>query len=166
MRLSFNVVRARRGFFFQEFIRLGCLSKLSGKGLQQRMFFLVGTLALKYRRTKKRKAKPPKNSFLFFPPVQRLAGVHQPGDDSVQPVQGPRPAAPLRHGGKRAPRLLIFGQFYLFAFVFFFHQEFSRSLTLNLASCHLQIRESEEEWGVPHSFTLIGQRQSVVVAAR
>lgn len=30
----------------------------------------------------------------------------------------------------------------------------------------LQIRESEEEWGVPHSFTLYGQRQSVVVAAR
>lgn len=33
----------------------------------------------------------------------------------------------------------------------------------------LQIRESEEEWGVPHSFTLMGtygQRQSVVVAAR
>lgn len=30
----------------------------------------------------------------------------------------------------------------------------------------LQIRESEEEWGVPHSFTLFGQRQSVVVAAR
>lgn len=28
-------------FVFQEFIRLGCLSKLSGKGLQQRMFFLV-----------------------------------------------------------------------------------------------------------------------------
>lgn len=27
--------------FSQEFIRLGCLSKLSGKGLQQRMFFLV-----------------------------------------------------------------------------------------------------------------------------
>lgn len=25
----------------REFIRLGCLSKLSGKGLQQRMFFLV-----------------------------------------------------------------------------------------------------------------------------
>lgn len=32
--------------------------------------------------------------------------------------------------------------------------------------CLFQIRESEEEWGVPHSFTLIGQRQSVVVAAR
>lgn len=28
-------------FDLQEFIRLGCLSKLSGKGLQQRMFFLV-----------------------------------------------------------------------------------------------------------------------------
>ncbi|KAJ3584338.1 hypothetical protein NHX12_014833, partial [Muraenolepis orangiensis] len=51
----------------REFIRLGCLSKLSGKGLQQRMFFLV--------------------------------------------------------------------------------------------------RESEDEWGVPHSFTLFGQRQPVVVAA-
>lgn len=29
----------------------------------------------------------------------------------------------------------------------------------------LQIRISEEEWGVPHSFTLFG-RQTVVVAAR
>lgn len=28
----------------QEFIRLGSLSKLSGKGLQQRMFFLVSGL--------------------------------------------------------------------------------------------------------------------------
>lgn len=28
-------------YFPQEFIRLGSLSKLSGKGLQQRMFFLV-----------------------------------------------------------------------------------------------------------------------------
>uniref|UniRef100_A0A8C7IQT2 FERM, ARHGEF and pleckstrin domain-containing protein 1 n=1 Tax=Oncorhynchus kisutch TaxID=8019 RepID=A0A8C7IQT2_ONCKI len=54
----------------REFIRLGCLSKLSGKGLQQRMFFLV-----------------------------------------------------------------------------------------------MSIRESEDEWGVPHAFTLVGQRQSVVVAA-
>ncbi|KAG8000644.1 hypothetical protein GBF38_017078 [Nibea albiflora] len=51
----------------REFIRLGCLSKLSGKGLQQRMFFLI--------------------------------------------------------------------------------------------------RESEDEWGVPHAFTLVGQQQSVVVAA-
>uniref|UniRef100_A0A8C2EX70 PH domain-containing protein n=1 Tax=Cyprinus carpio TaxID=7962 RepID=A0A8C2EX70_CYPCA len=29
----------------------------------------------------------------------------------------------------------------------------------------MTIRESEDEWGVPHSFTLFGQRQSVVVAA-
>ena len=29
-----------------------------------------------------------------------------------------------------------------------------------------QIRESEDEWGVPNAFTLIGQQQSVVVAAR
>lgn len=32
--------------FPQEFIRFGCLSKLSGKGLQQRMFFLVTPLFL------------------------------------------------------------------------------------------------------------------------
>ena len=32
---------AETGCVLQEFIRLGCLSKLSGKGLQQRMFFLV-----------------------------------------------------------------------------------------------------------------------------
>ena len=31
---------------WQEFIRLGCLSKLSGKGLQQRMFFLVIVFSL------------------------------------------------------------------------------------------------------------------------
>uniref|UniRef100_A0A8C1ZRZ1 FERM, ARHGEF and pleckstrin domain-containing protein 1 n=1 Tax=Cyprinus carpio TaxID=7962 RepID=A0A8C1ZRZ1_CYPCA len=67
----------------REFIRLGCLSKLSGKGLQQRMFFLV-----------------------------RAACFHK-----------------------------------LVEYVCF---------------C---IRESEDEWGVPHSFTLFGQRQSVVVAA-
>ncbi|KAJ3592637.1 hypothetical protein NHX12_007764 [Muraenolepis orangiensis] len=64
----------------REFIRLGCLSKLSGKGLQQRMFFLFK-------------------------------------------VHGQLPL----HG--------------------------------------MTIRESEDEWGVPHAFTLIGQQQSVVVAA-
>uniref|UniRef100_A0A674MP93 FERM, ARHGEF and pleckstrin domain-containing protein 1 n=1 Tax=Takifugu rubripes TaxID=31033 RepID=A0A674MP93_TAKRU len=70
----------------REFIRLGCLSKLSGKGLQQRMFFLV----------------PSRCSVMFFP---------------------------------------------------------CRPMFL------LQIRESEDEWGVPHAFTLVGQQQSVVVAA-
>lgn len=34
----------------REFIRLGCLSKLSGKGLQQRMFFLVKPLTLHFLR--------------------------------------------------------------------------------------------------------------------
>uniref|UniRef100_A0A674B217 FERM, RhoGEF (ARHGEF) and pleckstrin domain protein 1 (chondrocyte-derived) n=1 Tax=Salmo trutta TaxID=8032 RepID=A0A674B217_SALTR len=29
----------------------------------------------------------------------------------------------------------------------------------------MTIRESEDEWGLPHCFTLFGQRQSVVVAA-
>lgn len=42
----FVVEHGRCCFVLQEFIRLGCLSKLSGKGLQQRMFFLVGTFAL------------------------------------------------------------------------------------------------------------------------
>ncbi|TNN29754.1 FERM, RhoGEF and pleckstrin domain-containing protein 1 [Liparis tanakae] len=29
----------------------------------------------------------------------------------------------------------------------------------------MTIRESEDEWGVPHAFTLVGQQQSMVVAA-
>ncbi|KAK7893094.1 hypothetical protein WMY93_022246 [Mugilogobius chulae] len=79
----------------REFIRLGCLSKLSGKGLQQRMFFcdcLVYT----------------------------------------------------SRGMTAANQFKVHGQLPLYG---------------------MTIRESEEEWGVPHSFTLFGQRQSVVVAA-
>lgn len=40
------------------------------------------------------------------------------------------------------------------------------SCALKFHGVFFQIRESEEDWGVPHSFTLFGQRQSVVVAAR
>ncbi|XP_043965514.1 FERM, ARHGEF and pleckstrin domain-containing protein 1 isoform X3 [Gambusia affinis] len=81
----------------QEFIRLGCLSKLSGKGLQQRMFFLFSDCLMYTSR-----GTTPSNQFKV-------------------------------HG-----QLPLYG---------------------------MTIRESEEEWGVPHSFTLFGQRQSVVVAA-
>lgn len=81
----------------REFIRLGCLSKLSGKGLQQRMFFLFNDVLMYTSR-----GMTPSNQFK----------VH--------------------------------GQFPLYG---------------------MTIRESEDEWGVPHSFTLFGQRQSVVVAA-
>uniref|UniRef100_A0A8D3CKN7 FERM, ARHGEF and pleckstrin domain-containing protein 1 n=1 Tax=Scophthalmus maximus TaxID=52904 RepID=A0A8D3CKN7_SCOMX len=81
----------------QEFIRLGCLSKLSGKGLQQRMFFLFS-------------------------------------DSLVYTSRGTTPANQFK----------VHGQLPLYG---------------------MTIRESEEEWGVPHSFTLFGQRQSVVVAA-
>uniref|UniRef100_A0A1A7YB80 FERM, RhoGEF (ARHGEF) and pleckstrin domain protein 1 (Chondrocyte-derived) n=3 Tax=Iconisemion striatum TaxID=60296 RepID=A0A1A7YB80_9TELE len=81
----------------REFIRLGCLSKLSGKGLQQRMFFLFNDVILYTSR-----GTTPTNQFK----------VH--------------------------------GQLSL------------RGMT---------IRESEDEWGVPHAFTLLGQGQSVVVAA-
>ncbi|XP_067438741.1 FERM, ARHGEF and pleckstrin domain-containing protein 1-like isoform X1 [Thunnus thynnus] len=81
----------------REFIRLGCLSKLSGKGLQQRMFFLFSDSLLYTSR-----GMTPSNQFKV-------------------------------HG-----QLPLYG---------------------------MTIRESEEEWGVPHSFTLFGQRQSVVVAA-
>ncbi|XP_071321061.1 FERM, ARHGEF and pleckstrin domain-containing protein 1-like isoform X3 [Trachinotus anak] len=81
----------------REFIRLGCLSKLSGKGLQQRMFFLFSDSLLYTNR-----GMTPSNQFKV-------------------------------HG-----QLPLYG---------------------------MTIRESEEEWGVPHSFTLFGQRQSVVVAA-
>ncbi|XP_035495481.1 FERM, ARHGEF and pleckstrin domain-containing protein 1 isoform X1 [Scophthalmus maximus] len=81
----------------REFIRLGCLSKLSGKGLQQRMFFLFS-------------------------------------DSLVYTSRGTTPANQFK----------VHGQLPLYG---------------------MTIRESEEEWGVPHSFTLFGQRQSVVVAA-
>uniref|UniRef100_A0A669E754 FERM, ARHGEF and pleckstrin domain-containing protein 1 n=1 Tax=Oreochromis niloticus TaxID=8128 RepID=A0A669E754_ORENI len=82
----------------REFIRLGCLSKLSGKGLQQRMFFLFS-------------------------------------DCLVYTSRGMTPSNQFK----------VHGQLPLYG---------------------MTIRESEEEWGVPHSFTLFGQRQSVVVAAR
>ncbi|KAJ8255626.1 hypothetical protein COCON_G00194900 [Conger conger] len=81
----------------REFIRLGCLSKLSGKGLQQRMFFLFNDVLLYTSR-----GMTPANQFKV-------------------------------HG-----QLPLYG---------------------------MTIRESEDEWGVPHSFTLSGQRSSVVVAA-
>ncbi|PWA31520.1 hypothetical protein CCH79_00002805, partial [Gambusia affinis] len=81
----------------REFIRLGCLSKLSGKGLQQRMFFLFNDVILYTSR-----GMTPTNQFK----------VH-----GQLPLRG------------------------------------------------MTIRESEEEWGVPHAFTLVGQGQSVVVAA-
>lgn len=81
----------------REFIRLGCLSKLSGKGLQQRMFFLFNDVILYTSR-----------------------------------------------GMTATNQFKVHGQLPL------------RGMT---------IRESEDEWGVPHAFTLVGQRQSVVVAA-
>uniref|UniRef100_A0A3Q2NQX2 FERM, ARHGEF and pleckstrin domain-containing protein 1 n=1 Tax=Fundulus heteroclitus TaxID=8078 RepID=A0A3Q2NQX2_FUNHE len=81
----------------REFIRLGCLSKLSGKGLQQRMFFLFNDVILYTSR-----GMTPTNQFK----------VH-----GQLPLRG------------------------------------------------MTIRESEDEWGVPHAFTLVGQGQSVVVAA-
>uniref|UniRef100_A0A8C4EJC2 FERM, ARHGEF and pleckstrin domain-containing protein 1 n=1 Tax=Dicentrarchus labrax TaxID=13489 RepID=A0A8C4EJC2_DICLA len=80
----------------REFIRLGCLSKLSGKGLQQRMFFLFS-------------------------------------DCLVYTSRGMTPSNQFK----------VHGQLPLYG------------MTV----------QSEEEWGVPHSFTLFGQRQSVVVAA-
>uniref|UniRef100_A0A9J7Y557 FERM, ARHGEF and pleckstrin domain-containing protein 1 n=1 Tax=Cyprinus carpio carpio TaxID=630221 RepID=A0A9J7Y557_CYPCA len=80
-----------------EFIRLGCLSKLSGKGLQQRMFFLF-------------------NDVLMY----------------------------TSRGMTASNQFKVNGQLPLYG---------------------MTIRESEDEWGVPHSFTLFGQRQSVVVAA-
>ncbi|XP_016894044.1 FERM, ARHGEF and pleckstrin domain-containing protein 1-like isoform X3 [Cynoglossus semilaevis] len=81
----------------REFIRLGCLSKLSGKGLQQRMFFLFS------------------DSLVY-----------------------------TSRGMTASNQFKVHGQLPLYG---------------------MTIRESEEEWGVPHSFTLFGHRQSVVVAA-
>uniref|UniRef100_A0A671R834 FERM, ARHGEF and pleckstrin domain-containing protein 1 n=1 Tax=Sinocyclocheilus anshuiensis TaxID=1608454 RepID=A0A671R834_9TELE len=80
-----------------QLIRLGCLSKLSGKGLQQRMFFLFNDVLLYSTR-----------------------GITSANQFTVH-----------------------------------------RQLTLH----GMTIRESEDEWGVPHSFTLMVQQQSLVVAA-
>uniref|UniRef100_A0A667X381 FERM, ARHGEF and pleckstrin domain-containing protein 1 n=1 Tax=Myripristis murdjan TaxID=586833 RepID=A0A667X381_9TELE len=96
----------------REFIRLGCLSKLSGKGLQQRMFLLVWDLQISSSKTPSKCLEYCKYNF-------------------------PLPSS------------------YYFFMSFL---PFCGHPTLSL------IRESEEEWGVPHSFTLFGQRQSVVVA--
>uniref|UniRef100_A0AAZ3R0F4 FERM, ARHGEF and pleckstrin domain-containing protein 1 n=1 Tax=Oncorhynchus tshawytscha TaxID=74940 RepID=A0AAZ3R0F4_ONCTS len=84
----------------REFIRLGCLSKLSGKGLQQRMFFLFS------------------DSLVY-----------------------------TSRGMTADNQFKVHGQ-------------------LPLYGMTVRIRESEDEWGVPHSFTLFGQRQSVVVAGK
>ncbi|XP_027146962.1 FERM, ARHGEF and pleckstrin domain-containing protein 1 isoform X2 [Larimichthys crocea] len=81
----------------REFIRLGCLSKLSGKGLQQRMFFLFNDVILYTSRG--------------------MTATNQFKVHGQLPIHG------------------------------------------------MTIRESEDEWGVPHAFTLVGQQQSVVVAA-
>ncbi|XP_061143944.1 FERM, ARHGEF and pleckstrin domain-containing protein 1 isoform X1 [Syngnathus typhle] len=81
----------------REFIRFGCLSKLSGKGLQQRMFFLFNDVILYSSRG--------------------MTATNQFKIHGQLPLQG------------------------------------------------MTIRESEDEWGVPHAFTLVSQRQSVVVAA-
>ncbi|XP_015218975.1 FERM, ARHGEF and pleckstrin domain-containing protein 1 isoform X2 [Lepisosteus oculatus] len=81
----------------REFIRLGCLSKLSGKGLQQRMFFLF-------------------NDVLLY----------------------------TSRGMTASNQFKVHGQLPLYG---------------------MTIQESEDEWGVPHSFSLFGQRQTVVVAA-
>uniref|UniRef100_A0AAY4D439 FERM, ARHGEF and pleckstrin domain-containing protein 1 n=1 Tax=Denticeps clupeoides TaxID=299321 RepID=A0AAY4D439_9TELE len=81
----------------REFIRLGCLSKLSGKGLQQRMFFLFNDVLLYTSRG--------------------MTSTNQFKVHGKLPLRG------------------------------------------------MTIRESSDEWGVPHAFTLVGQRQSVVVAA-
>uniref|UniRef100_A0A674AZX6 FERM, ARHGEF and pleckstrin domain-containing protein 1 n=1 Tax=Salmo trutta TaxID=8032 RepID=A0A674AZX6_SALTR len=82
----------------REFIRLGCLSKLSGKRLQQRMFFLFS------------------DSLVY-----------------------------TSRGMTADNQFKVHGQLPLYG---------------------MTIRESEDEWGLPHCFTLFGQRQSVVVAAR
>uniref|UniRef100_A0A670KHZ1 FERM, ARHGEF and pleckstrin domain-containing protein 1 n=1 Tax=Podarcis muralis TaxID=64176 RepID=A0A670KHZ1_PODMU len=80
----------------REFIRLGSLSKLSGKGLQQRMFFLF-------------------NDVLLY----------------------------TSRGLTASNQFKVHGQLPLYG---------------------MMIEESEEEWGVPHCFTLRGQHQSIVVA--
>ncbi|XP_061620201.1 FERM, ARHGEF and pleckstrin domain-containing protein 1-like isoform X2 [Phyllopteryx taeniolatus] len=120
----------------REFIRLGCLSKLSGKGLQQRMFFLFSDSLVYTSR-----GMTPSNQFKVHGqlPLFGMTVFHCVAENTVEM------------------------DFYLTikAFVLIF----GNILVLDFSHVYVQITESEEEWGVPHSFTLFGQRQSVVVAA-
>lgn len=85
-------------------------------------------------------------------PVQRFFGVHQPRDDPIQSVQSSWPVTSIRLDGMWPQSRSSY---------------WCKSNVSWWCVCvPVQIRESEEEWGVPHSFTLYGQRQSVVVAAR
>ncbi|XP_072884474.1 FERM, ARHGEF and pleckstrin domain-containing protein 1 isoform X1 [Hemitrygon akajei] len=81
----------------REFIRQGCLSKLSAKGLQQRMFFLF-------------------NDILLY----------------------------TSRGLTASNQFKVHGQVPLYG---------------------MTVEESEEEWSVPHCFTLNGQHQTIIVAA-
>ncbi|KPP63762.1 FERM, RhoGEF and pleckstrin domain-containing protein 1-like, partial [Scleropages formosus] len=120
----------------REFIRLGCLSKLSAKGLQQRMFFLFNDVLLYTSR-----GMTASNQFK----------VH-----GQLPLYGMTVSSPPPFWGQ-APKALVDVRVSC------------PSLSLAVLPQTLnpvpQIRESEDEWGVPNSFTLFGQRQSVVVAA-
>lgn len=77
---------------------MGCLSKLSGKGLQQRMFFLVwysSHLCLNYPKTQSLRLSFDSVSH----PVQWFFGVHQPWNDPIQPVQSSWPVTSVWHDG-------------------------------------------------------------------
>ncbi|MEQ2198309.1 hypothetical protein XENOCAPTIV_011069 [Xenoophorus captivus] len=63
-------------------------------------------------------------------------------------ILSPSSSPTLSIFGPCCPRFLVLSDVFFCIFVIFF-----------------QIRESEDEWGVPNAFTLIGQGQSVVVAA-
>lgn len=83
-----------------------CRGRASSRGCSSWWELLLSFVS-EIKKSEERKAKPLTSASCFFPPVQRLISVHQPGHDPVQPVQGPRPAAPLRHDCK-APQACCF----------------------------------------------------------
>ncbi|KAG7271288.1 hypothetical protein CRUP_003242 [Coryphaenoides rupestris] len=226
-----------------EFIRLGCLSKLSGKGLQQRMFFLFsdclvytsrgmtpanqfkvhGQLPLygmTVRESEDEWGVP--HSFTLFgqrPPVtsdpdadllstslaDKLQDEGIGEQESEEELAGSRSSLerPGHRGNTTKACYLPLNVFLLRPLHRLLHYrlllerlckhyppthqdfrdsrgtaahvrgEFIRLGCLSkLSGKGLQqrmfflVRESEDEWGVPHSFTLFGQRPPVVVAAR
>ncbi|XP_068176610.1 FERM, ARHGEF and pleckstrin domain-containing protein 2 isoform X2 [Antennarius striatus] len=107
----------------REFIREGCLYKLTKKGLQQRMFFLVGTELLGHFRCNKSVCLD-----------VTIAVVFQFSDMLLYTSKGVTATNQFK----------VHGQLPLHGMI---------------------VEESENEWAVPHCFTIYSAQRTIVVAA-
>ncbi|MEQ2186618.1 FERM, ARHGEF and pleckstrin domain-containing protein 2, partial [Goodea atripinnis] len=109
----------------REFIREGCLYKLTKKGLQQRMFFLVGTKLLLLQLANKTSVPDQLVLFVFSFQFSDMLLYTSKGVTATNQFK-------------------VHGQ-----------------LPLN----GMIVEESENEWSVPHCFTIYSAQRTIVVAA-